>query len=101
MNDTEKGRIIVFYSYAHSDEALRKRLEKSLSSLRKEGLISEWHDRKIRAGDVWEDEIDKYLDRAKIVLFLVICKIVLGKVVLSLESLVLDYHVCLQGQCFL
>jgi len=71
MNDTEKGRIIVFYSYAHSDEALRKRLEKSLSSLRKEGLISEWHDRKIRAGDVWEDEIDKHLDKAKIVLFLV------------------------------
>lgn len=71
MNDSEKGKISIFYSYSHSDEAFRERLEKSLSSLRKDGLINEWHDRKIKAGDEWEDEIDKYLNEAKIVLFLI------------------------------
>ena len=37
--------LTVFYSYAHEDERLRKKLEKHLSLLRQQGLITEWHDR--------------------------------------------------------
>ncbi|WP_158680240.1 hypothetical protein [Nostoc sp. 'Lobaria pulmonaria (5183) cyanobiont'] len=39
--------IEVFYSYAHEDEKLRDKLEKHLTLLRREGVITEWHDRKI------------------------------------------------------
>ncbi len=68
---TELGRINVFYSYAHKDEAHRDRLVRSLTGLRKEGVISEWHDRMIRPGSDWSREIEDKLERAHVVLFLV------------------------------
>ncbi|GCE06116.1 FxSxx-COOH system tetratricopeptide repeat protein [Dictyobacter aurantiacus] len=63
--------IKVFYSYAHEDEAFRKDLEKHLSTLRRRGVISEWHDRKVVAGANWEQEIDQNLSAAHLILFLV------------------------------
>lgn len=61
----------IFYSYAHEDERLRGELEKHLSSLRRQGLIVEWHDRNISAGTEWKHEIDKYLNIADIILLLI------------------------------
>jgi hypothetical protein len=61
----------IFYSYSHRDEALRDELERHLSMLRREGLISEWHDRRIGAGSDWGTEIDSNLAAADIVLLLV------------------------------
>jgi hypothetical protein len=61
----------LFYSYAHEDEKLRIELEKHLSILRDNGIIKDWHDRKIGAGSEWNSQIDQYLNRAQIVLLLV------------------------------
>jgi hypothetical protein len=61
----------LFYSYAHGDERYRKKLEAHLSNLRREGLISEWHDRKIQAGSEWREDISERLDEARIILLLV------------------------------
>jgi len=47
-NTTEP--IELFISYAHKDQRLRDQLETHLSLLKREGLISSWHDRKIGAG---------------------------------------------------
>jgi hypothetical protein len=63
--------IELFYSYAHSDERLRKRLETHLSALRRQGVITEWHDRKIVAGTDWKQSIDAHLMTAKIILLLI------------------------------
>jgi len=63
--------IELFYSYAHSDERLRKRLETHLSALRQQGVITEWHDRKIIAGTDWKQRIDTHLMNAKIILLLI------------------------------
>src|SRR5437868_11830082 len=63
--------VSVFYSYAHVDEALRQQLETHLSLLRRQGLISEWHDREILPGAQWAEEIDKHLQTASIILLLV------------------------------
>src|SRR5437588_13084082 len=63
--------IEIFYSYAHEDEDLRNRLFKHLSSLRREGLIVEWHDRQILPGTGWTHEIDSHLNTASIILLLV------------------------------
>jgi GTPase SAR1 family protein len=63
--------LILFYSYAHEDQALRDQLEKHLRQLQRQGLISEWHDRKILPGGMWADEIDAHLERASIILLLV------------------------------
>lgn len=63
--------IELFYSYAHSDERLRKRLETHLSALRQQGVITEWHDRKIVAGTDWKRSIDTHLMTAKVILLLI------------------------------
>ncbi|TFG74449.1 MAG: toll/interleukin-1 receptor domain-containing protein [Thermodesulfobacteriales bacterium] len=60
----------VFYSYCHVDELFRVKLEKWLSTLRHEGLISEWYDGKITAGQQFNHEIQENLDKADLVLLL-------------------------------
>jgi tetratricopeptide (TPR) repeat protein len=61
----------VFYSYSHKDEELRDALEDHLSLLRRQGVISNWHDRGIGAGSEWAGEIDEHLKTADIILLLV------------------------------
>jgi len=61
----------LFYSYSHKDENHRVRLGTSLSVLEREGLIEEWHDRKIMPGQNWEEILDENLETADIVVLLV------------------------------
>lgn len=61
----------VFFSYSHKDEELRNELEVHLATLKREGLIEAWHDRKIRAGEEFERAIDEKLEEAAVVLLLV------------------------------
>ena len=63
--------VSIFYSYAHKDEEFREKLVTHLAALRREGLISEWHDRKLRGGDDWAGEIDDELNRALVILLLI------------------------------
>lgn len=77
------GTIEIFYSYAHEDEKLRNELEKALSILKRQGVISEWHDRKITPGTEWKSEIDEHLDNAQVILLLV-----------SADFLASDYSYC-------
>lgn len=51
----------IFISYAHADEGLRQELDKHLTSLKHQGIVEVWHDRRISAGQGWKDEIDKNL----------------------------------------
>jgi hypothetical protein len=61
----------VFYSYSHKDEELRDELQKHLSLLKRQGVIRDWHDRRITAGSEWSGQIDDYLDSAGVILLLV------------------------------
>ncbi len=61
----------VFYSYSHKDQRFRNELETHLAHLRHEGLIQEWHDRQILAGQAWENEINTHIASADIILLLV------------------------------
>jgi tetratricopeptide (TPR) repeat protein len=63
--------IEVFFSYSHKDEELRNELSNHLATLRRQHVITEWHDRKIGAGKEWQGQIDQHLNTADIVLFLV------------------------------
>src|SRR6266496_2569771 len=63
--------IEVFYSYAHEDEPFRQQLEKHLSTLRLQGLITQWHDRHILAGTDWSETIDTHLENASVILLLI------------------------------
>ncbi len=63
--------INIFFSYAHVDEGLRDDLAKHLSGLRREGLIEEWHDRCVGAGDDWRSAVDQRIEDARVILLLV------------------------------
>jgi TIR domain len=63
--------ISLFFSYAHKDERYRNKLETHLSTLRRQGLISGWHDRRITGGTEWKGEIEKQLDAAQVILLLI------------------------------
>jgi hypothetical protein len=70
-NQQASHPIELFYSYAHSDERLRKRLETHLNALRQQGIITEWYERKIVAGTDWKQSIDAHLMRATVILLLI------------------------------
>src|SRR5260370_9816278 len=61
----------IFISYAHEDESWRQRLEVHLSLLRRQGLIADWHDRQILAGEEWARAIDEHLETASLILLLI------------------------------
>jgi hypothetical protein len=64
-------RIEVFYSYSHKDEKLRDELDRHLAMLKRENVISGWHDRRIGPGHEWAGKIDERLKRAALILLLV------------------------------
>lgn len=61
----------VFLSYSPKDEKLRVELENSLSILEGQGVISIWHEKKIRLGNNRNIEINKNLNSARIILLLI------------------------------
>jgi len=61
----------LFFSYSHKDEDLRNELEVHLSALKRQGVISTWHDRRITAGTEFDGAIDQNLDSADVILLLV------------------------------
>jgi uncharacterized membrane protein HdeD (DUF308 family) len=61
----------VFCSYSHKDEEYLNELRTWLSGLELQELIEWWHDRKILPSSEWEDDIDRHLRSAEIILLLV------------------------------
>ena len=61
----------VFFSYSHVDESYRDQLEVHLAMLKRQGVISTWHDRRLVAGDALDAGIRRELDQADIILLLV------------------------------
>ena len=70
-SESQPHGIEVFYSYSHEDEELREQLEKHLTILKRQNVITDWHDRKIGAGKEWEGEIDEHLNAAHVILLLI------------------------------
>ena len=61
----------LFFSYSHSDEALRDQLETQLAMLKHQGIIEAWHDRCIGAGQAIDQAIDERINRDEIILLLI------------------------------
>lgn len=71
----------LFYSYSRRDAKLCEQLEAHLSLLRRQGYISEWHERCVTAGQEWRNQVDHYLEEAEVILLLI-----------SADFLTSDYH---------
>jgi hypothetical protein len=63
--------ITLFFSYSHEDEELRNELETHLALLKRQGIISSWHDRRIKCGSDIDQAISSELESSQIILLLV------------------------------
>lgn len=63
--------VMLFYSSAPEDEALCNELEKHLSLLRRQGVITTWSNRQIIPGTDWTQEVDVHISNASIILLLI------------------------------
>ena len=63
--------INIFFVYAQVDEQLRKALENHLSALKRQEGITSWYDQKVLPGQEWEQEAERHLRTAHIILLLV------------------------------
>lgn len=61
----------VFVSYAHADSTYFKDLRTHLLGLHNMGLVDEWSDQRIAAGDLWREEIDAALNNATVAVLLI------------------------------
>ena len=61
----------IFFSYSHRDEEYRKDLEIHLATLKRQGIVETWHDRRIGAGEDVHSVISEHIEEADIVLLLV------------------------------
>ena len=60
----------LFYSYSHEDESFRDEIAKRLTVLTEEGLLDQWHDRRILPGSKFNDEIRDEMLSSDIILLL-------------------------------
>ena len=60
-----------FISYTHADEALKDQFLQHLAPLRREGLISVWHDRMLKPGDHLDQIIQRELASSDLIILLV------------------------------
>src|SRR5260370_31308568 len=86
MDQQHNKPVQVFYSYAHTDERLRKKLENHLSSLKRQGFIAEWYDRNINAGSDWAHQINSHLNAAHVILLLLSPDFMASEYCYSLEA---------------
>jgi tetratricopeptide (TPR) repeat protein len=71
VSKTAPGPAQLFICYSSEDHKWRRALESTLTILQNRGVISFWYDRKVSAGDDWNEEIQRKLDESEIVLFLI------------------------------
>ena len=61
----------LFISYSHTDEKYKDLLTTHLTSLKRQGVIKEWHDRMLVAGKEWDKSIKQELLDSDIILLLI------------------------------
>jgi TIR domain len=62
---------IIFFSYAHEDEALMNRVRQQLIIFERQGYIIKYYDRMIPPGGEWQGVIDNMLFESQIILLFV------------------------------
>jgi internalin A len=67
---TAPAPVHLFVSYAHDDERLLKRLDLMLEVLEQYHGLTAWTDKRLIAGDRWDGEIRKRLEKMDIFLFI-------------------------------
>src|SRR5579859_3277551 len=75
----------VFCCYAKADELYLGQLEVHLSALKRQGLVSLWHDQQILPGTNWVKTIDAHLETASLILLLISADFIASDYCYSIE----------------
>jgi len=75
----------VFISYSHKDEVWKDRLQSQLGVLQHEGLLYMWDDRRIGAGEDWNEEIQEAMEKASVAILLVSAYFITSKFIRETE----------------
>jgi hypothetical protein len=67
----EVGLVSVVISYSHKDEQYKDELVTHLASLRRSGVITDWHDRKLTAGSEFDTALRERFESDAVILLLV------------------------------
>ncbi|MBW4593185.1 MAG: toll/interleukin-1 receptor domain-containing protein [Brasilonema angustatum HA4187-MV1] len=81
MSSTEAIKVFYCCSDSNKDQDLRQKLDKHLSLLKRQEVITTWDKGMISAGQEWDIEIDRHLNTADIILLLI-----------SSDLIYSDYH---------
>src|SRR5437667_2223653 len=93
MQQESPQEVTLFYAYAHEDQKFCDALDKHLAAMKRLGWIRAWHDCDIKAGQLWEDEIDQHLSQADVILLLVSADFLASDYCYSVElKLALERH---------
>ena len=65
------SKLRLFISYSHEDEKMKNELDKHLVMLKRSGKVEVWNDRKLVAGQEWDNEIKREMKAADIILLLI------------------------------
>jgi hypothetical protein len=71
MPSQPQGPPEVFVSYSHVDDEYKRSLVTRLTVLVNQGIISQWHDGLLQAGERWNDEIVRRLNSSRVILLLI------------------------------
>lgn len=77
--------IQIFFAYSRKDELLRNELAVHLTTLKRQGLIEDWHDRRIEPGQEWDRVIDEHLNCSQIILLLISADFIASDYCFSVE----------------
>jgi TIR domain len=75
----------VFLSYAYQDHTFGRELEKHLSGLKRQGIISSWSNIDIVPGTEWHLQIRNHLNAAQIILLLISADFMASEFCYSIE----------------
>lgn len=75
----------VFISYSHKDESFKETLDEHLALLKRNYVIETWNDRKLIAGQDWDNEISENLLSSDIIIFLVSSSFISSDYCFSIE----------------
>jgi hypothetical protein len=73
----------LFISYSHQDEDDVDNFHKHITSLKNDGIIKDWYDRKILGGDNYQSKIDNNLEDADIICLIISANFLFSKACLE------------------
>ena len=70
-DDDDTSPLKIFISYSHKDERFKDELVTMLAGLQRRGIVDTWQDRRIEAGDNWNNSIQDAMNECDLALLLV------------------------------